>query len=135
MKFSCEPKVWGRPAWTFLHSVALCYPVEPTDLDRTRYMLFFLTLPYVLPCVDCQTHLLDYLSKHSSIFEKAFENRFTLSMFLIDMHNAVNSRLGKAIVPYSTIIGQYDTQLRRPFVEYAGRRLSESGSTGTRGRT
>lgn len=135
MKFSCDPKVWGRPGWTFLHSIALCYPIAPTDVDRTRYKLFFLMLPHVLPCVHCREHLLQYYSKHSSLFEKAFDNRFTLSMFLIDLHNAINQRLGKAIVPYRQVIGRYDTQLLHPFVEYGVCPPSGNESTGRRGRT
>lgn len=116
MKFSCDPSVWGRPAWMFLHSVALCYPVHPSPLDRERYMMFFLSLPYVLPCVMCQEHLLRYFSDNTTLFQKAFDNRFTLSMFVMDLHNFVNRRLGKAIVPYQKVIARYDTQLLHPFV-------------------
>lgn len=135
MKFSCDPSVWGRPAWTFLHSIALCYPVNPAPIDRQRYQLFFLTLPYVLPCVSCQEHLLRYLSDHHRSFERAFDNRLTLSMFVMDLHNFVNRRLNKSIVPYHKVIGRYDTQLLHPFAAHEEYRPSGNGNTYKRGRS
>lgn len=97
MRFSCDPKVWGSPAWVFLHSIALCYPEHPTETDKHHYKMFFLSLGYVLPCLDCQEHLLKWLSRNSKKFENAFTNRTSLSKFIIDMHNAVNIRLHKPI--------------------------------------
>ena len=36
-----DPRIWGPPAWTFLHSVTLAYPDNPTETDRTNYKKFF----------------------------------------------------------------------------------------------
>ena len=78
MKFSCDPKKWGPSAWIFLHSVATCFPDEPTTEDRQHYEMFFLSLAYVLPCLECQEHMLAYISKEASSFKGAFKSRLSL---------------------------------------------------------
>lgn len=118
MKFSSDPKKWGSSGWKFLHTIAMYYPDEPTEMDRQHYKMFFLTLPHVLPCVACQEHLLEYMSRHIHTFNHAFENRFTLTMWLIDVHNAVNKRLNKRIVSYKQVISQHGTQLSHFFASH-----------------
>jgi len=108
MKFSCDPRKWGPSAWFFLHSVALCYPRQPSPIDQQHYKMFFLSLPYVLPCLKCQEHLLEYMSKQASSFDKAFQSRDTLIQWVITLHNHVNKRLSKRIVPYNEAIGLHD---------------------------
>jgi len=104
MKFSCDPQVWGPSAWTFMHSVALCYPTKPTAVDKQHYKMFFLSLPFVLPCLKCQENLLGHLSKDTSIFENAFGSRDSLIRWVIRLHNQVNRSLHKSIVPYRQAI-------------------------------
>ena len=36
-----NPEVWGPPAWTFLHSITLAYPDNPSDIDKSNYENFF----------------------------------------------------------------------------------------------
>lgn len=100
MKISCDPKQWGGAAWQFLHSISLCYPENPTNKDKERYKMFFLTLPYVLPCLNCQQHLLQFISNNIQKFEKAFDNNINLRKFIIDMHNHVNKKLNKPLLTY-----------------------------------
>lgn len=108
MKFSCDPKKWGPSAWTFLHSIALCYPQHPSDMDKQHYKMFFLSLAYVLPCLKCQEHLLAYLSKESSKFEAAFQSRDALMKWVVDFHNHVNRHLKKPVLSYSSAIALHD---------------------------
>lgn len=95
MRYTCCPRVWGPSAWVFLHTIAQCYPERPNASDIQQYTLFFLTLPYVLPCVDCQSETLAYYSNDMPRFQRAFTSRTALMHFVADMHNAVNRRLGK----------------------------------------
>jgi hypothetical protein len=100
MKISCDPKSWGPHAWNFLYSIAKCYPENPTHDDIKHFKLFFLSLPYVLPCLTCQEHLLDFMSKKSSHFDEAFRNNQTLFRYIIDMNNHVNKILKKPLLSY-----------------------------------
>lgn len=64
--------------------------------------MFFLALPYVLPCVECQDNALRFYSDNIARFQRAFQNRQSLVAFVVDMHNDVNARLKK---PLYTIKG------------------------------
>lgn len=108
MKFSCDPRKWGPSAWTFLHSIALCYPRQPSETDRQHYKMFFLSLGYVLPCLKCQEHYLDYLSKQSSTFDSVFESRDSLIRWVIQLHNHVNKHLSKRVLTYQQAIALHD---------------------------
>ena len=36
---SLNPKVWGPHAWFFLETVAMAYPIDPTNEDKQLYKL------------------------------------------------------------------------------------------------
>ena len=104
MKISCDPKNWGPHAWNFLYSIAKCYPEQPTHDDIKHFKLFFLSLPYVLPCLTCEEHLLEFMSKKSQQFDNAFCNNQTLIRYIVDMNNHVNRKLKKPLISYDDII-------------------------------
>ena len=53
-KEGMRTKVWGPPAWIFLHTVAHNYPLKPTRQDRKNYKNFFKSIGYILPCKYCR---------------------------------------------------------------------------------
>jgi len=101
-----NPKIWGSHAWVFLHSVALNYPKEPTEHDKTRYKAFFTDLRYILPCGMCQAHYAENLKKIP--IENALESRSTLSRWLVKVHNSVNESTGKPTLSYTQFIRKYE---------------------------
>lgn len=84
------PKVWGEDAWRFMHVVALGFPAEPTESDRRDYEGFYKSLTRVLPCAHCRRG-------YAEIFERIpirTENTDSLFRWTVDVHNAVNRKLG-----------------------------------------
>ena len=110
MKFSCDPRKWGSSAWVFLHSIALCYPENPSEMDEKHYKMFFLSLPYVLPCITCQENLLRHMSGAVDRFDRAFVSRDALIRWVIDLHNLVNVSLRKPKLSYTQAIALHDTR-------------------------
>lgn len=108
MKFSCDPRKWGSSAWTFLHSVAVCYPKQPSDEDKQHYKMFFLSLPYVLPCLRCQENFLRHMSTEACNFDNAFTSRDSLVRWVIDLHNHVNRDLRKPTLSHRQAIALHD---------------------------
>ena len=86
-----DPTIWGTGAWTFLHSVALNYPLKPGYMDKKRYSEFFHNLQFVLPCPDCQQHYIRNLKKHPI----QVGSRDGLVAWLVTIHNEVNRENGK----------------------------------------
>ena len=102
-----DSSIWGPSAWVFLHSVSFTYPENPSRTDKSRFKDFFEQLCYVLPCKDCCIHYQKELTDTG--LEKAIESRDSLSRWLVTVHNNVNRRLGKHIIPYETVKKQYES--------------------------
>ena len=58
-----NPEIWGPPAWTFLHSVTLAYPDNPSDRDKSNYENFFNELQPILPCAKCSQNYMKHLTQ------------------------------------------------------------------------
>ena len=78
-------KVWGPPAWIFLHCVTFGYPINPDEFDkqnnqiegttRMRYIQFFRDIQYIFPCKYCRQSYGDFLEQEPI----DAENRLSLS--------------------------------------------------------
>ena len=95
---------WGPSGWKFLHSVTFAYPEQPTLVDKQRYLRFFKSLAYVLPCPSCRKEFA-IVSRNLTISK--LESQETLSRWLVAVHNSINKRLGKKVVPYNTVKRMY----------------------------
>jgi len=87
-----EPKIWGKSIWETLHYVSMDYPEIPSPLEIARFFAFFESLMTVLPCETCREHYEAYWKAHP--IANALTTG-TLKQWVLDLHNAVNRRLGK----------------------------------------
>ena len=86
--------VWGPPMWHYLHTMSFNYPVEPTLEDKKQYRKFVHSLQYVLPCGKCRENLKKNFKK-LPLTKKAMASRRTFSQYVYDLHELINSMLGK----------------------------------------
>ena len=77
--------------------ISLNYPVKPSAADKNRYLEFFRSLQWVLPCRSCR-------ESYGSIIERRGPTRLTLdtmrdresvARWLYHVHAAVSKRIGK----------------------------------------
>ena len=87
--------VWGPPMWFTLHTISFNYPVNPTDLDKKHYYKYFKYLGKFY-CKYCRENYKKNIEE-SNFNIKVFENRYTFSKWVYDLHNIVNKSLGKNI--------------------------------------
>lgn len=86
--------IWGPPLWHTLHAISFNYPVKPTIKQAKDYMEWFGGLKNILPCKYCRDNLTDNLKK-LPMEPTVFESRATLSKYIYDLHETVNTMLGK----------------------------------------
>ena len=86
--------VWGPSMWHTLHTMSFNYPVSPTRADKHNYRNYVLSLKYVLPCGKCRKNLRENFKK-LPLHLKHMESRETFSRYLYDLHELINSMLGK----------------------------------------
>jgi hypothetical protein len=92
------PSVWGPPLWKVLHgigTVAGKTAILRNDCERESLWLIR-HLDDILPCKECTEHFLTF--KQTNPIPKSYA---TLGEWICSLHNSVNKKLEKEIVPFS----------------------------------
>lgn len=97
-----SPEFWGKHGWHFIHSIALAYPDEPTEEQKSNYMAFFKTLGDVLPCPICGYHFKENMAK----MPPKLDNKTDLFYWTVDMHNEVNKENDKKVLNYQEALDE-----------------------------
>ena len=105
MSQNIKPSIWGPHGWKFMHYVSLGYPIHPTNKEKEHYKTFYESLQYVLPCGKCAQNYAENLKQHP--IDKSLDSRDDVIKWVIDIHNKVNTELGKPSVPYEDALNLY----------------------------
>ncbi|CAM9702540.1 unnamed protein product [Ectocarpus sp. 6 AP-2014] len=112
-----QAAVWGPVGWKFLHCVAHGFPEDPVAFDATNgkqtgttaanYTRFFALVGHVLPCRYCRDSYQAYIAETPP----ATSSRATLTKWLWDIHNKVNTKLDVKYsgAGYDSIYNTYDS--------------------------
>lgn len=103
-----EPKIWGPPAWHFLHSITFNYPDKPSYKDKSNYYDFFHNLQYILPCDVCQSNYKKHIKEYP--ISPYLDSKKTLVEWLIHIHNLVNKENNKKLMSSDEVIKKYKSQ-------------------------
>lgn len=86
--------VWGPPLWHSLHTISFNYPVDPTETQKREYRKWFMGLKHILPCRYCRENLVKNM-KALPLTMECMKNRETFSKYVYELHEHVNTMLGK----------------------------------------
>jgi len=101
--------VWGPSLWHFLHIISFNYPIEPTNKQKQYYKKFVLSLEYILPCKYCRINFKKNM-KSLPLTYSVLKNRYTFSKYMYDLHELINSMLGKNQI-YHMMMLEIDTNI------------------------
>jgi hypothetical protein len=91
------PSVWGPPLWKVLHGIEATVKIASLQKDSEREGLWLLThAEYIIPCKECIEHLVQFRKKNPIL--KSYS---TIGEWICALHNSVNEKLGKEVLPYS----------------------------------
>jgi len=99
--------IWGSHLWFSLHSISFNYPLSPSIEDKNNYKKFFLSLQETIPCSVCKKNYKRHIIEYP--IDNFLDNRQKLVYWVIDIHNMVNSEIGKKILSYDNVIKKYET--------------------------
>ena len=88
---------WGPDAWYKFHREAAKYPDYPTNYDAKRITYFY--YQKFLEYIDCPSCKKEYIRIINNNTIKIY-SKIDLFMWTVDIHNAINSKLGKKIISY-----------------------------------
>lgn len=117
-----DPRLWGPSAWTFLHYVALGYPINPTPRDVDDYRSFISSLPYIIPCQKCRLNLAAHLNTMPPDAALA-SGRAAFFAWTVDLHNVSLSEWKRPCFTHDMAVRRYAQN--RVLVLTAARRRSE----------
>ena len=103
---------WGPVFWSLLHGLAEkagSAPMPGLQGDEIRaWKVILTTLGKTLPCEHCREHFSTYvLSNPVNIPDNYSDIRGWIRRWLLDLHNDVNKRLGKASYLYEDLTTNY----------------------------
>jgi mitochondrial FAD-linked sulfhydryl oxidase len=89
----CPPHLeeLGRSTWTFLHTLSVYYPDNPTSVQKADMSIFLSLFSKFYPCTNCSEHLRGEMEKNPPVVE----SRSALARWMCRTHNKVNAMLGK----------------------------------------
>lgn len=96
------PAVWGPIFWTTMHIVTIGYPSFPTEEEKKGAVDFFESLQTMIPCPICKEHYKANLQK--SPVRDAVDDKQKLIRWLFNMHNTINTQLGKSEISWREFI-------------------------------
>ena len=99
------PDVWGPPLWYKLHVKTFEYSKYPTETEKKNAVDYFKTVDTLLPCTICKQHYNEYLIRRP--VEYHVDTRDELAVWLIDLHNEINSQNNKKILSYREVFDIY----------------------------
>ena len=86
--------IWGPPLWHVLHTISFNYPINPSDKQKKQYFNFYNSLQHILPCKYCRDNLKKNLEELPLVID-VFKNRNSLSRYVYQLHEIINTMLGK----------------------------------------
>ena len=88
---------WGPMGWMTLHSISICYPVEPTLIDKQLLNEFMQAFGSTITCSICNEHFSKMFIGYKNNVPTWNNSREDLFIAVCRMHNTVNKRLNKPI--------------------------------------
>ena len=100
--------VWGPPMWHTLHTISFNYPVNPTSEQKENYYNYFVSLKHILPCRYCRENYVENMKK-LKFLKKTMKNRESLSRYVYELHEMINTNLGKkSNLSYNQVRDRYE---------------------------
>eukprot|EP00435_Cladocopium_sp_Y103_P062867 s235_g24.t1 len=110
-------KIWGPPAWFFLHSVTLALPEEVPKEKQLQLKNLLVALQEVLPCPNCAEHWRQHMEKDP--VEPHLAHRKSMVEWMIRMHNQVNLLNKKPIQSKEEVLEEFQLAYDK-FGRYGG---------------
>ena len=104
-----NPKLWGKYFWKMLHYITFAYPTNPTPEDKQKILLFFSSFKEIIPCEKCRYNFKQHLA-NNPLNDSALTNKESLILWLLKLHNDVNTSLGKPSVSLEQLSEMYFTE-------------------------
>ena len=95
--------------WMTLHSISVCYPDSPNEIDKVIVQEFMNAFGGSISCYICKSHFLTMFREYTHKVPSWNSSKQDLFLAICRMHNAVNKRLSK---PYPKTVSECIASLK-----------------------
>ena len=100
-----DPKIWGPHYWFVLHTIALSYPQDPTEVIRKKFYDFYQNLPLFIPIEEIGNNFSKFLDKYP--VTPYLESRQSLVRWTNFIHNKINTALNMPTLTLEEALSSY----------------------------
>ena len=95
---------WGSVTWYLFHTLAEKIKPEFFDQEKHNIIKQIKQICSILPCPDCKSHAMNYLSK---VNFSLITTKETFKIFIMNFHNSVNHRHKKKLFTIEEVNNKY----------------------------
>lgn len=107
-----DPTIWGPHYWFFLHTLAFCYPIKPTDPVKKRYYELLQNFDLYIPHPQVASYYRSLL--HLYPLKPYLDKKEDLVKWVWYIHNKVNDKLEKKRVSLEEFYESYHAKYKHP---------------------
>ena len=96
--------VWGSDMWNLLHATTLKSPTRHSPEDVSKFKRLLENFRAACPCAVCQASFQELLTLEKFDVNAAIDP----AVFAWELHNAVNTKLGKPEITYENVFRRYN---------------------------
>lgn len=100
-----DPSVWGPPYWFVLHSVAMNYPVHPTNMEKRNVYRLIEAFHEFIPIASMAKTFQQLVRANPVV--PYLDTRADLVKWMHHIHNVVNRRVGKPPMDMADHLEEY----------------------------
>lgn len=90
-------KIWGPLGWMTLHSIAACFPDNPSAYEKELIVRWFNLFKNTIVCPSCMQHFEEMFDGYTQRNPGWNASRKNLIEFVFRAHNTVNARIYKKV--------------------------------------
>lgn len=100
-----DPLIWGPNFWFFLHTIAICYSLNPNTTTKKKYYNLIQTIPLLLPNEEMGKNFSKILDEFP--VTPYLDSRESFTKWVHFIHNKINVYLGKPELTYYEAMDKY----------------------------
>lgn len=102
-----DPLIWGPNFWFFLHTIAICYSLNPNATTKKKYYNLIQTIPLLLPNEEMGKNFSKILDEFP--VTPYLDSRESFTKWVHFIHNKINISLNKPQMTYKdSMIAYYN---------------------------
>ena len=100
-----DPEVWGPHFWFTIFTMAITYPIKPSNVTKKKYYDFIMNLPLFIPNIEMGNKFSGLLDKYP--VSPYLEGKDAFLKWVLFIHNKINTMIDKEEITLTDALEKY----------------------------